>query len=249
MTEPPQLNWYAPVDALISSLVAGFESSCKQRLNAVTVNEQLAVFPDVSVAVHVTVDTPTGNTDPDGGTHAFVTPGQLSVATGAGHVAATDVAIGHDAPATAVTFAGHVIEGGWVSFTVTVNEQLAELPEASETEQLTVVVPFANVEPDAGAHVGEPTPGQLSLTVGAGYVTTAVQTFGSVDFVMFAGHVIDGGCVSFTVTVNVQLFTLFAPSATVHVTGVVPFGKEDPLAGVQVGLPTFGQLSVTVGAG
>jgi hypothetical protein len=58
--------------------------------------------------------------------------------------------------------------GGWVSLTVTVNEQLAELFTASFTVQLTVVVPFWKVEPDAGAQVGVPTPGQLSLTVGGG---------------------------------------------------------------------------------
>jgi hypothetical protein len=58
--------------------------------------------------------------------------------------------------------------GACVSFTVTVKEQLAELPFASLTEQLTVVVPFEKVDPDAGLQVGVPTPGQLSLTVGAG---------------------------------------------------------------------------------
>jgi hypothetical protein len=57
--------------------------------------------------------------------------------------------------------------GASVSLTVTVNEQLDMLPEASVTEQVTVVVPTGNVEPDAGLHVGEPTPGQLSLTIGA----------------------------------------------------------------------------------
>jgi hypothetical protein len=51
--------------------------------------------------------------------------------------------------------------------TVTVNEQLAVLLEASVTEQLTVVTPTAKLEPDAGAQVGEPTPEQLSETVGA----------------------------------------------------------------------------------
>ena len=61
--------------------------------------------------------------------------------------------------------------------------------------------------------------GQLSVTVGSANVTTAVQTFGSVPFVMFAGHVITGGCTSFTVTVNVQL----GPATVLHVTVVTPF--------------------------
>jgi hypothetical protein len=67
-----------------------------------------------------------------------------------------------------VIFAGQLIVGGCVSFTVTVNEQLDEFPDASSTLQVTVVVPFGKVDPDAGLHVGAPTPGQLSLTVGAG---------------------------------------------------------------------------------
>ena len=50
----------------------------------VTVNVQEAVLPDASVAVAVTVVMPTGNTLPDGGTDTTVTPGQLSVAVGAG---------------------------------------------------------------------------------------------------------------------------------------------------------------------
>jgi len=52
--------------------------------NVVTRNEQVAVFPDISVAVHVTVVMPIGNIDPLAGTHEAVTPGQLSVAVGGG---------------------------------------------------------------------------------------------------------------------------------------------------------------------
>ena len=52
--------------------------------------------------------------------------------------------------------------------TVTVNEQLAVLFDASLTLQDTVVVPTGKAVPEAGEQVGEPTFGQLSLTVGAG---------------------------------------------------------------------------------
>ena len=48
----------------------------------VTVNVQVPVFADASVAVHVTVVEPTGNVAPDAGTHATVAPGQLSDAVG-----------------------------------------------------------------------------------------------------------------------------------------------------------------------
>jgi hypothetical protein len=58
----------------------------------VTVNEQLAIFPDASVTVQLTVVTPgvlpgpTGKQKPDGGLHttAFIGSGQLSLAVGAG---------------------------------------------------------------------------------------------------------------------------------------------------------------------
>ena len=59
-----------------------------------------------------------------------------------------------------------------MSFTVTVKLQLAELLDASITEQFTVVVPFGNVAPDAGVQLGVPTPGQLSVAVALN-VTTA----------------------------------------------------------------------------
>src|SRR5688572_26671943 len=53
--------------------------------DTVTVNVHVAsaLRPDVSIAVHVTVVVPSGNVDPDGGTHATVTPGQLSETVGA----------------------------------------------------------------------------------------------------------------------------------------------------------------------
>jgi hypothetical protein len=67
--------------------------------------------------------------------------------------------------------------------------------------------------------------------------------------VMFCGQVIVGGCVSRTVTVNEQEAVLFDVSLTLQVTVVVPTGKVEPEAGEQTGVPTFGQLSLTVGAG
>ena len=59
----------------------------------------------------------------------------------------------------------------------------------------------------------------------------------------------EGACVSFTVTVKVQLAMLFEASATVQVTVVLPLAKKVPEAGEQVGVPTPEQLSLTVGAG
>ena len=45
-----------------------------------TVNEQVAVFPDVSVAVQVTVVVPTGNIEPLAGEQTVIALGQLSEA-------------------------------------------------------------------------------------------------------------------------------------------------------------------------
>ena len=61
--------------------------------------------------------------------------------------------------------AGQVTVGAWLSLTVTVKVQSAELfPLASVTWQVTVVVPFGKVEPLGGVQVVvEPT--QLSLAV------------------------------------------------------------------------------------
>lgn len=93
-------------------------------------------------------------------------PGQLSVAV---TVKATGVlvAIGHDEAAAMVMFAGQVITGACRSRTATVKVQLAVFFDESITEHVTVVVPTGKNEPDAGVHVGVPTPAQLSLAVGA----------------------------------------------------------------------------------
>jgi len=114
--------------------------------------------------------------------------------------------------------------GNCVSLTVTVNEQADWLLLESLTVQDTVVVPFANAAPEGGVHTGAPTFGQLSDTTGAAYVTTDEQRFGSVGFVILAGELMPGGCVSLTVTVNEQgAEELPLVSVAVQVTVVVPF--------------------------
>ena len=50
----------------------------------VTVKEQVFVLPDVSVAVQVTVVTPSANNEPEDGEQLVETTPQLSVTTGAG---------------------------------------------------------------------------------------------------------------------------------------------------------------------
>ena len=66
--------------------------------------------------------------------------------------------------------------------------------------------------------------------------------------VMLAGQVIEGACVSFTVTLNEQPDELPAASLTVQLTVVEPFGKVEPDGGAQAGVPTPAQLSEAVDA-
>ena len=143
-----------------------------------------------------------------------------------------------------VMFAGQVIEGGCVSSTVTVNEQFAVWLEVSVAVQVTVVVPFAKVEPEAGTHAVT-TPGQLSVAVAVN-VTTAVHTPGAAGVEMFAGQVMTGFSLSLIVTVKVHVLVLLEASVAVQVTVVTPFGNEVPDAGTHAAVGP-GQLSVGVG--
>jgi hypothetical protein len=111
-TVPLQQKRYSPVAALNRTTLAGLLSSCRQPLNTVTEKLQVAVLPDASVAVQVTVVVPTGRIEPLGGLHTVVTPGQLSDAVGAGKLTVALVEIGQVCPATDVTLVGQVIVGG-----------------------------------------------------------------------------------------------------------------------------------------
>lgn len=163
----PQMKRYGAVGAFVTTCIntrfEGSSLSSRQTLKAVTLKLHVAVLPDASVAVHVTVVVPTGNGVPEGGTHATVTPGQLSVATGSAKVPTAAVAIGQLAGATAVTLVGQVMVGGCVSLTVTVNEQVRG--GGPVVVQVTVVVPTGKNEPDAGEQVGA---AQLPSVVGGG---------------------------------------------------------------------------------
>jgi len=120
--------------------------------------------------------------------------------------------------------------------------------ETSVAVQVTVVVPGANCEPEGGTQATV-TPEQLSEAVGVAKLTaTDPSPALTVSVMMLAGQAIVGGCVSLTLTVNVQLAILFTASFTVQVTVVTPAGKVEPDGGVQVGTPTPVQLSLTVGA-
>jgi len=143
---------------LAGQVITGFSVSL-----TVTLKLQVAVLPEASVAVQVTLFVPFAKVEPLAGLHTLVTPGQLSVAL-------TNQVTLEASQTPAVVFvtmlAGQVITGFSVSLTVTVKLQLAVLPEASVAVQLTVFVPFGKMKPLGGVQT-KLTPGQLSDRVGA----------------------------------------------------------------------------------
>jgi hypothetical protein len=127
--------------------------------------------------------------------------------------------------------------GAWVSFTVTVNVQLGPMV----VEQVTVVVPFGKVAPDAGLQLTVP---QLPVVVGAGKFTTAPHWFGSLFCVTFAGQVIVQGTIE---TVKEQLPVRLTASVAVQVTVVVVPGAKQVLGGGLQTTLTPAQLSLPAG--
>ena len=115
----------------------------------VTLKEHCAVLPAASVTLKVFVVVPAGNVPPLGTPAIWVVtaPGQLSAPTGVAYVTNAPLTAGSK---SAMMSDGQVIVGNCMSLTVTVNEQLAVLFEASIAVHVTVVVPFWNVEPVAG---------------------------------------------------------------------------------------------------
>src|SRR5258708_13835720 len=74
----------------------------------------------------------------------------------------------------------------------------------------------------------------------------AKQAPGFTLTVISAGQVIEGGCVSWTVTVKVQTLVLPLLSVAVFVVVVTPTGKAEPLAGTLTRLVTVPQASLAV---
>jgi hypothetical protein len=187
----------------------------------VTVKVQVFVLPEVSVAVQVTVVTPIGKFEADGGMQVVVTPGQLSDVFGENPTAAEFW------PKGAVTMAllGQVMVGDSVSLTVTVKLQLLVLPLESVAVQLTVVTPFENVEPEGGLHTTVTLAEQLSVALTENVMFEAEHWPGSVGRIMLEGHVIVGGVWSRTTTNCWQVAVFPLVSDTVQVTTFVPAGK------------------------
>src|SRR5438067_1070915 len=106
--------------SLLTVMSAGTVSEGFSVSFTVTVKVSVELLPWASVAVTVTVVTPTGKVAPEAGLLASVTPGQLSVAVGVKVTAAPH----WPAVALATMFAGRVSAGFSVSLIVTAKEQL-----------------------------------------------------------------------------------------------------------------------------
>ena len=129
----------------------------------------MVVLPLLSVTVQVTVLVPTGNRA--GALLVIVTEPQLSVAVTVPKV--TPVAKQDPALALVVTSAGQdVINGTWVSRTITRCWQVVVLPLLSVTVQVTVFVPTGNC---AGALLVTVTEPQLSVAVTVPKVTPVAK--------------------------------------------------------------------------
>jgi hypothetical protein len=117
--------------------------------------------------------------------------------------------------------------GAALSLTVTVKPPVAVLPAPSVAEQLTVVVPRGNVDPEGGVHDAGSEPETASVAP-AEYVTV-LPAAESASAVMFAGSSSEGGVVSWTVTEkDWAALVLPAASRAVQVTVVWPSGKVEP---------------------
>ena len=180
-----------------------------------------------SVAVQTTNVMPTGKTD--GALLVIVTGPQLSLAVAEPRT--TPVAKQVPGAVLVSTSDGQVSNGGVVSRTVTVNEQLLLLPAASLAVQLTVVTPGGKSEPLAGRHVTVGLGSQLSLATGANMTRfPAMLVHSTVRFVQARV----GAVWSVTVMVAVQVLLLPAASLAARVTTVAPSPITVPATGFWV---------------
>lgn len=206
----------------------------------VTVNEQPDAFVESSVAVQSTVVVPIAKMLPEAGTHDTVgVESHVSVAVTV-KVTGAPLELVH----WRTRFAGHVIAGAVVSAMETVNEQLDAFDEASVAVQFTVVVPIANVLPDAGAQTTLGLASHVSVAVAVNVTGAPLGPVHSLD--AFVGHVIVGATVSRTVTVNEHAEEFPVASVAVQFTVVVAIANVAPDAGAHDTMGLGSQLSVAV---
>src|SRR4051812_37091224 len=138
-------------------------------------------------------------------------------------------------------FAGQIICGASISFTVIVNDEFETFPEASVAVAFTVVIPTGNAFPEF--EEVETVAVQLSVAVTLKF-TTALHEFASVFTVILEGTLRTGSSLSFTVTLNEHVLIFPEASVAVTFTIVVPIANTDPEAAEVVTVAE--QLSVAV---
>ncbi len=146
----------------------------------------------------------------------------------------------------------HLATGGVKSFKVTVNEQLAMLLLPSLAVSVTNTEALCPVKfVDGGGvcvTVIDPLGVQLSLKERGAHVPNVPEHVPLAGIIWFGGQMINGACVSFTVTVKAQVALLLAPSVTLKVFVVTPTGKVAPDARPDVWVVVWPeQLSVPTG--
>ena len=181
----------ASVVMLAGSVKLGTVVSC-----TVTLKLPVAVLPRESDVEQLTTVVAMAKVLPEAGAQVTGTgPSTRSVAE------ATYATTAPAGPvASAVRSAGKVKDGGVVSCTMILKLPVAVLLSVSVAEQLTVVVPNANVLPEAGAQFMATGPSTRSVAE-ATYVTTAPDGLVA-SVVMSAGRVKTGAAVSCTVTLK-----------------------------------------------
>jgi hypothetical protein len=161
----------------------------------VTVKLQLVLLPSTSTTEQETIVGPVTNWLPEAGVHVTVGfASQLSVTAG------LKLTVASQRPGAVLTTISEqlkTIPPAGPLWTVTLKLQLPVLPPESVAEQVTLVVPRGNVEPDAGT--------QVMLEGGSGPSTSSVavtvKLTGAPDgpeqpTTMSAGQVTTGGVIS-----------------------------------------------------
>jgi len=211
---------------------------------------QVVELPSPSTARHVTMLRPPGNTEPLAKPPIRVTvaPPQLSVA-----VAALKVATAEHWPGAVFTdtFGGHTMLGGLRSWSVTLNEQVAELPAPSVAVSVTERVSLRSSGVLAAGFCASPMDAvgvQLSLWVAGFQVPTVPRQKASAATVWLGGQVTVGGVWSGDITENVQVAVFPLLSLAVSVTTCPP-ATGVPAAGLcdQVGASEQWSLSAVGG--
>ena len=138
---------------------------------------------------------------------------QLSVAVGTAKLTLVAEATHTPGSVPIVTGAGQAMTGNSVSFTVTVTEQVTTLLPQSSMVYITVVSPFGYGSVSASISllsIEFIVVVQLSVIVGSGIVTNALQVPISLPTTMSGAQVTIGGVLSSTVTVVIQV-AVFPP--------------------------------------